>query len=89
MHGTMNLNVNRCCTSSQRNVYFRYAQYDMNNECLLSKLWKLRLQDSFDVNTYLKSVPGTPHVKKLKRHEFSSKLFRKHVHDVIVRSGSV
>ena len=43
----------------------------------------------FDMNTSLKSVPGTPHVLKLERHEISSNLFRKTFHDVIVRSGPV
>ena len=43
----------------------------------------------FDVNTSLKSVPGTPHVRKLERHKISSNLFRKTFHDVIVRSGPV
>ena len=41
-----------------------------------------------DVNTSLKSVLGTPNVRKLERHEISSSLFHKSFHD-IVRSGPV
>jgi len=43
----------------------------------------------FNVNRSLKLVPGTPHVRKIERHEISSNLFRKNVHDVFVRSGPV
>jgi hypothetical protein len=43
----------------------------------------------FDVNTSSKSVSSIPHVRKLKRHEISSNLFRKNFHDVIVRFGPV
>jgi hypothetical protein len=46
-------------------------------------------QRVFDVNTSLKSVPATPHVRQLGRHEITSKLFRKNFHDVIVRSEPV
>ena len=43
----------------------------------------------FDVNTFLKSVPGTPHFRKQERHEISSNFFRKTFYDVFFRSGSV
>ena len=46
--------------------------------------FKIRISFDFDVNTSLKSVPGTPHVRNLERHEISSSLFREHFHDVIV-----
>jgi hypothetical protein len=38
------------------------------------------------MNTSLKLVPGTPHVRKLERHKISSNLFNKNFHDVIFRS---
>jgi len=51
--------------------------------------FKIRISFDFDVNTSLKSVPGTPHVRRLERHEISSKLFCKIIHDVLARSGPV
>jgi len=48
---------------------------------------KLENINDFDVNTSLKSLPGTLRVRKRERQEISSNLFREHFHDVIVRSG--